>query len=149
MYRDQMFGPNGAATSANEGAFNDVAQFTDVSGEGLVLQQTQCLRVDPRRSETHVCGEFLREVTRQCRDIGLSFAKGGDLYRVGSYSIVEVRTELSFFNLYHEVGVRRGDNPDIDGMSNRASDRRHRTVFEHAQQLGLHISGHVSDLIQK
>jgi hypothetical protein len=48
-----------------------------------------------------------------------------------------------------EVLVRGGDNPHVTGLGSVAADALEAALLQHAQQLDLHLQGHVADFIEE
>ena len=63
--------------------------------------------------------------------------------------VVEVLAEVPFLDQLHEIGVGRGDHPDVDAARLVAADTFELAFLQGAQQLGLQTRAHGADLVQE
>ena len=72
-----------------------------------------------------------------------------DVQRHHAQSVQQILAEGSLGDRRVEVSMRRRDDPHVDGLVALRPHRPHLRVLEHAQQLGLQLGGHVSDLVEE
>ena len=91
----------------------------------------------------------LEEVYEQPRDVVATLAQRGDPQLVGGEAVIERRTKAAVESHLLEVGVRRGDHPDIDPPGGPAPERLDLAGLEHAQERGLDLDGRLADLVEE
>jgi hypothetical protein len=63
--------------------------------------------------------------------------------------VEQIRSEAAFPNGGDQIYIRRGDHPDIHRHCLRSPDSLDLTVFQNAQQLGLRVQWHFTNLIEE
>jgi hypothetical protein len=88
-------------------------------------------------------------VSHEQRDVITPFAQGGEVNLHALDAEHQVFAELLILDQLVEVVVGRGDQTDIHVARFVITDANDLAAFENAQQLGLHVHGHVADLIKE
>src|SRR5207248_5834655 len=63
--------------------------------------------------------------------------------------VKKIRSEFSLVDFCVEALVGGGDNPDVHANRGATADRLKSLFFEHAQDLGLNVSAHIANLVEK
>ena len=85
----------------------------------------------------------------QQRHVFDSVTERGDPKRHDVQSIEEVRAESTRVDLLFERLVRGGDHPHVDLDDLAGTDALELPLLKHAEQLRLHLRGHVTHLVEK
>ena len=64
-------------------------------------------------------------------------------------AVEQVLAELPFRDPLLEVGVGRGDDPDVDFLRAGLADRQHLALLEESQQLRLDVERQVADFVEE
>ena len=83
------------------------------------------------------------------RDVFAAFAQRRKLHRDDVQAIEEVLAERGVRDHLREIGVRGGDDPDVDLDRVRVADALELPLLQHAQQLCLERRAHRRDLVEK
>src|ERR1700722_20356311 len=96
-----------------------------------------------------LAAELQQKFAYQQRDIFLPVPQGRYVERNDVQAVKEILAEVSLGNLFFQVFIGRGNDPDIDLDGLRGADRGETLFVQRAQNLGLHFEAHVTDLIEE
>ena len=139
----------GVAFGHDQAALHDVAQFADVAVPGMAFQCGDISLVDRVDPAPHPVGELRRKEPGIFSDIARPFAQRRQVDAENRKSEEEVFAEIPGGDLLFEVAVRGGDDPQVDLGRAGLADFDELAAFEHAQQLGLQLDGHLADLVEE
>ena len=138
-----------AAGGQEHGALDDVAQFADVAGPRIGLQRGQRVGLHAGGLLAVFLLEAHGEGLRQQGHVALAGAQGRDVQVHDGDAVVEVHAEAPRLDLGLQVAVGRGDEAEVDAARHVFAQAIHLALFEHAQQVGLHVQRHFADLVEE
>ncbi len=147
--RPRSVGPDGVAVRHEDRPFDGVGELTDVAGPLVSLQRAQGGLVETDQRFAVLLGEAAEEVVGEEWDVFRPIAqrRQPDLHRVEPEE--EVFPESPGRRLGPEIGVGRGQDPDIDRRCLGTAHPFELAGLQGAQKLGLLIEGDVGDLVEK
>ena len=89
------------------------------------------------------------EVLREEQDVAAARAQGRDADARVVVAINEVVAEALLVDLGLEVAVRGRDDAGVERLLLVAADRADGALLEGAQELRLHVDGHLADLVEE
>ena len=137
---------NDAAGGDGDGVFEDVAQFADIAGPGVALEQVERLGRELQRARAASGAE---EIGGERGDVAAAFAQRGHGDFEDVQPVVEIFAETPGAHFFAQVLVRRGDEPQIDAQVLASADAREGALFDEAQELGLDGGRDVGDFIEE
>src|SRR5690349_20356814 len=96
-----------------------------------------------------VHAESAEHVLDQKRKIGETLAQRWELHLYDGEAVVEVRAKALRLHLGAQAAIGSGDDADVELFVLRRADRLGVTSFERAQDLGLHVDGQLTDLVEE
>ena len=138
----------------DEGALDRILEFADIARPAITTQRDKRVFADTpnllRRSAPPLLFvELLDEVLDQRRNIVHPLSQGGQPDRHDVQTVEEVLAELSVGDSLLEIAIRRGNNPHIRANLAIGTHRREPSLLQDAQQLDLHRSADVADLVEE
>ena len=124
-----------------------VFEFAHIAGPGVGQQLRLRLRVD---AVGLAVGRVARQQARhQRKDVARAFAQARHAQLEGADAKVQVFAELAQRDRAAQVLVGRGDHAQVELDGTLAAEAHQRTFLQHAQQLGLQLHRHFSNLVEK
>jgi hypothetical protein len=154
--RQDVLGADFLAVAEGQGPFDDVFEFTYVTGPGMLHQQVHRMRGDPdglrRLTVAALAGQgsmLFDEVACQQRDVHGAFAQrrygqGDDIEPV-----VEVFAEAPLANQLQQIALGRADQTDVDADRRLPADAFEFLLLNDAQQFDLEVQRDVVDLVDQ
>ena len=106
----------------NHAALDHVAELSDVARPRVGDQGVHDLTRDPRDATAELGPELVREMTDEKRNVAGPFPQRRQLDGEDVEAVVEVGPKVSLLHRSGEIAVGRGDDPDVDAASAKASD---------------------------
>ena len=125
---------NDAAIRDGDGVLEDVAEFADVAGPGVALEQ---FRGGGGKLCVAVGREHGKEGGGKRGHIGGAFVEGGQGDFEDVQAVVEILPETSGADFVAEVFVGRGDEPEIDAQILASADAGEGALLDEAQKFRL------------
>ena len=94
-------------------------------------------------------GGFAEEERAQVRDLLAAIAQRRHVDADHAQAVEQILAELAVGDALLEIGVGRGDDPDVDPLRARVADRQHLALLEEPQQLRLHVERQVADFVEE
>ena len=138
-----------AAASENDGAFDDVTQFTDIAGPIVGLQLDDAGLGEAGFGGAEIAGGQMNEMLCQEWDILAAVAEGGDLDGKDIQSIIEIFAEATGDDFFFEVAIGGADNPDIRTAGAVFADAFVQFFLQDAEQFALEGQGNLTDFIKE
>ena len=148
LIREMIFGDQRTDDDV-EGALDNVAQFTDVSGPGVVTDDVPGLGVEPLDLESEFAVELIDEAFGDGVDIVYPLPQGRNGKDHHVETVVEILPEFPLPHQGLEVAVGRRHHPDVHRLRGGAPQRDQLPFLEHPKQLHLHGERHVADFVQE
>src|SRR3990167_2956427 len=98
---------------------------------------------------SHPLREFIGERPREKLYVAAPVTERGEHYGEHVQPVVEVFSELVFFDALFEVTVRGGEHSDVHLLRARASDGLEFPFLKHAQELRLEVEGQLPDFVEE
>ncbi|OQA34179.1 MAG: hypothetical protein BWY57_00641 [Betaproteobacteria bacterium ADurb.Bin341] len=131
------------------GAFEDIAQFADISRPGISAQDRQ----GPRREAAFLAAGLFRnlrqQVVAQHGNIGTPFTQGRQCQRQNVQPIIQIGPETPPLHQRLKVNARRRNHPNVHPLNPVGTQGLDFALLEDAQQLRLQRQRHVADFIEK
>ena len=121
-------------------ALDDIPEFTDVARPGIVLERRTV--VSRSIESIRLPNAFENSSTNRHTSSGMSstaFAKRRHVNREHVEPVIEVLSEGALGDPLFEIAMRRRNDPGVDGNRPRTAEPLDCPLFEHAQQLDLHV----------
>src|SRR5262249_24369668 len=96
-----------------------------------------------------LAAEVVHVMAYEQRNILGALAQRGHIDRDDGEPEVEVFAETTFLDFFLEILVRSSDDANVDLGGPRGAEALDLSFLEHAQDLGLRLSAHVADLVEK
>jgi hypothetical protein len=131
------------------GTLQDVFQFPDVAGEGVVAQALQAsgARRKPAESQSRRCGE---DIPGEQGQVLQPLAQGSGYPQLDDVEPVEeVLAELALRRPGRQVAVGGGEDAHVHGDLPVAAHGPHGPLLDGAQQFHLHVQGQFGHLVQE
>ncbi|MGB7296048.1 MAG: hypothetical protein WBC70_10705 [Candidatus Aminicenantales bacterium] len=129
--------------------FDDVTELPDVALPGIFCHSGDGLGRELSRPEVVFLGEVAAEVFDEKGDILFFIPERRRIDRNDVEAEEEIVTELPFADLFFQVLVGGGDNPDVDLADLARPNPLDLPFFEDPQHLRLGFEAHVSDFVQE
>jgi hypothetical protein len=132
----------------NRQTFEKICQFANVAGPGIAAQRVDCCPAHAERRPVDR-GLPLEQVLDQQRQIAEPRAQRRDLQWKDVQTIIQIGAKRAREDLRLQIAVSGRHDPHVavDGMV--AADAFEAAFLQHAQQLYLHLQGHVADLVEE
>src|SRR5271168_2722507 len=130
-------------------AVDDVLQLTHVAGPLVIRQLPQLPMRQHRTDSMETAAVCLKEGHREDRNVGLALAQRRHFDGKYVEPVVEILAELPGANRPLEVTIAGRDDADADAVGGVVADRFELALFQHPQQLGLHLERKISHFIEK
>ena len=137
------------ARGKNHCAFDNVAQFTNVAGPGILLQLLHRPARNAVNRLTHATGEDLDEGPYQQRYIFTTFTQWRNVDWENMQAMIQVSTELAVPHGLLQVTIGGRNDPHVNRHAFRAAQPFEPAVLKHSQQLRLQLDGELPDLIEE
>src|SRR4029077_9651976 len=92
---------------------------------------------------------FVTEILDESRDVLPALTQRWDVERGHRDPVEQVHSEPVSFRLCPQILVGRGDQSELDRSWLGAPERIHLAPLQNAQQVGLQLQRHLSDLVEK
>jgi len=133
----------------NDHAFDKIAQFAHVAGPGVGFEALQSFGREIRRNSAVHGAQTGCEAMKQRRDIGPSLAQGRQVQRHDAQPVVEIFPKRAGGNGFFKILVGGGHHPHIHPDGAAAAHPLEGLLLKDAQDLGLGLQAHVTDLVKK
>src|SRR6266446_3490108 len=130
------------------GAFDNVFKLADVAGPRICRQHFHDVFVGGD-GLSHPAAVTLEKMIEEQRQVRHAFAQRWNIDGDNVQAIVQILSELSFLHLLLQFLVGGGNDSNIDGNALHAPDPLNLSLFQNAQQAGLHIGTGFADLVEK
>ena len=122
----------------DDGPFDDVLEFTNISGEMIIFEQRQNFGRKILRDRPKILGVVLPdEVLSQGKNIFRSLPERRKFYRHNRKTIVEIFAKRSGLHRIFEIDICRGDDSDIHLDRRSLANRCELTLLNYAKQSHL------------
>ena len=145
----QIVRPDLSATLKNHKVFTKVSKLPDVSGPGIVLQDTQGFGLEDRRFKAVLLGKVTQEMPYQQQGVIPALSERGQVHADHVQPIKEIFPKFSLAGHFLEVPVGCANQAGIhlDGL--RASQTLNGLGFEKTKQFDLCGCIDFSDFIEE
>ena len=143
--RDRQPRPGGQDDHLLDG----VAELADVAGPGVGLERLQGRRLDARDGAAVRGGELLQEARDEPGDVLRVVLQGRHADVDDVQPVVEVFAERAVRHHLREVAVRRGDEPEVDGLLRRAAEAADGLRLDRAEKGDLRRHVDLADLVEE
>src|SRR5258705_1273047 len=92
---------------------------------------------------------FVTEILDESRDVLPPLTQGRDVERGHRDPVKQVHAEPVSLRLRPQILVGRGEQSELDHSRLSAPERIHLAPLQNAQQVGLQLQRHLSDLVEK
>ena len=140
-----LVGSHVAPGEEDRGALDEIAQLADIAGPAMLGQAGMAGRGQARRLALRA-GEEMRD---EQGNVAGPLGQRRQVDREDAEAIEEVFAEAALVDRRIDVAMGGGDDADVDRDLAATADSLHRPFLEHAQQLHLHVGGHVADLVEE
>src|ERR1700687_462927 len=140
---------DGHSIGQNDGALQNVLQFTDVSGPAVCQQTLSRFR---RKFQSRFCeftAQLVEKIISQLQHVVATLSQRGNRKRYCGHAEIQVFAKQFIRNLLLQVTVSRGDNPYIHFDRLCAADALEALFLEHPEQLCLDGQRQLPDFVQK
>src|SRR6266404_821825 len=137
------------ATGQNNGAFDNVFQFANVSRPTPGGQFLHCRGGNGLDVLGHQAAVFLREIAHQKGNVFRTFAQGWDADGEYVEPIVQIAAEFPVFDHFSQVAVGSSYQAHVNLLGPSASQAFKLPSLQSAEQLGLDLDGNISNLVEK
>src|SRR5215831_1132525 len=134
---DRVVEPQHIAARQQNGPFDDVLQFSNVSGPGVRLQRFDRPRSESESTPAVALRGLLEEMCREARKVFGSLAERWQHNRKHAEAIEQVAAETTGGNFLSKVPVGRGYHSDVDSSCCFVADALESTFLQHTEQLSL------------
>ena len=141
----EVVGEDEFAAGEEGGAFHGVAEFADVAGPGVALEDFG----DGGGEAGFAFGEFGEETRGEGKDVLGAFAQGGEVNLENGEAVEEVFAEAAGFDFVVEVAVGGGEEARGGVVFAVGADALEASVLGDAEELGLELRGHLGDFVEE
>lgn len=145
----EVAGGDARSVGEDDGALDDVFEFSDVSGPVVFGEESEGGVVEAFEGFGEAVGVSCEEVSGEVEEVGASFAEGRHAEFDDVEAVVEVLAESVLSDEGGEVAVGGGDDADIDADGSGASDEFEGFLLEDAEELDLDVGGDVADFVEE
>jgi len=117
---------------------DDIAQFADVARPGVLLERINGLFCERNRLPSILCADLAGKVLDQSGQIFGALTQRRQLDGEDHHAMIEIAPEKALFDELLEVAMGGNQDAHVDCGGLGSADAFDLTLFEHAQQLGLH-----------
>src|SRR5581483_6514 len=135
--------------AAKRRALDDVQQLADVAGPSIARQCGEALVIDAPDPPAQLFVRLAKELLDEKGQILDPLSEGQEVDLADVQAVEQVLSNTLRSNLAFKVAVRCGQDADIRRNCFRASDRKHPSIFEHAEQFGLRFAWHFREFIEE
>src|SRR5215467_5985189 len=133
----------------DDGSFDEVLQFPDVSRPGVSQQRIDRLGRDVVDALVHPLGVERSEMPGELGDVLGALAQGGNVDRKHVQAVEEILAKCSLLDHGAQITMRGGDHADIDLVRVVAAKPLEFLLLQDPQQFCLELERNVPDLVEK
>src|SRR5581483_10040158 len=126
-----------------------VAQLAHISRPRITLQQLVCLRSRRALWPIVLARDGFGKIVHQRGDVVAALTQGRQHNGKDINSVIQALAKRAVLHRLLQIAMGGDDYANVNLDRPIAADPFHFTVLQHAQQLGLHHDGHVTDLVKK
>jgi hypothetical protein len=130
-------------------AFDDIAQFADITGPGITAQLRDGFVGERFFFPTVLFGYLAGKMDDELGKILEAIAQWRKGQRENIDTMKEVAAEFVIFDAVFEIAVSGNNDADIDLYGFVAADAFDFAFLKHAEKFGLHGNGHIADLVEE
>ena len=135
--------------SEDNGALDDILEFTDISRPVVVHQHLQCFGAEPVRRLHVFFAIFVREELDKPRNIFSSLAQRRELNVDDIEPVIQIFSEFAFVDQLFQVHIGRRNNTSIDFDGIDASEAHEFLFLNDAQKLRLCFKADRSNFVEE
>ena len=133
----------------DDGAFDDVLQFANISRPGVGAEQFESIFVDSLYSFSGFPGVAIDEIFHEHRDVVLALAERWNLDGEHVDAVKEVSAKRTCCDRGFQVTIGSSDHAHVGSNGAVATDAIEFALLQHAQEGDLSFRGKLTDFIQE